>query len=92
MCTIKVFLIMQGRDYPTAGEALYHTMVAHLNDEDRVVLDMDGVLLLPSMFLNVSIGRLANEKGAEFVKNKISFSHIKASDAQRIKQFVARFE
>ena len=84
MCTIKVFLIMQGRDYPTAGEALYHTMVTHLNDEDRVVLDMDGVLLLPSMFLNVSIGRLANEKGVDFVKNKISFSHIKASDAQRI--------
>ena len=92
MCTIKVSPIMQGKDYPTAGDALYHLMIARLDLEDRVILDMDGVALIPSMFLNVSIGRLANERGVDFVKHKIGFSHIKVSDAQRIKQYVGRFE
>lgn len=82
---------MLGKDYPTAGADLYQMMIDRLSRADRVVLDMDGVLLIPSMFLNVSIGRLANERGVDYVRDKVSFSHIKASDALRIKQFVGRF-
>ena len=90
MCTIKVSSIMKGKDYPTAGDSLYQRMVFCLDSEDRVILDMNGVLLIPSMFLNVSIGRLAQERGVEYVKKYVSFSHIKVSDAQRIQQYFKR--
>ena len=44
------------------------------------------------MFLNVSIGRLISERGVAFIKEKIGFSNITASQAQRIKEYVERFD
>ncbi len=92
MISITVFPIIRDNDYPTAGEILYGLIMKDIDSADRIVLDMDGVSLIPSMFLNTSLGRIIRERGTDFVKSKFGFSHIKSSDANRIKEYVGRFE
>ena len=82
---------MSGRDYPTAGDSLYVSIKPKLDSGDKVVLDMSDVPFLPSMFLNVSIGRLIKETSVDYVKNNITFRNIRLSDAQRVRDYVERF-
>ena len=91
MITIAVLPIMNGKDFPAAGEALYLVIMKNIDIQDRIVLNMEGVPLLPSMFLNTSIGRIINERGVDYLKSKITFSNIKASDANRVREYVQRF-
>ena len=91
MISISVLPIMQKNDYPTAGDVLYNLILQSI-DEDKIILDMKDVSLMPSMFLNMFLGRLINEKGVSFVREKFTFSNIKASDANRIKEYVGRFQ
>lgn len=91
MITISVLPIMNGKDYPSAGESLYVVIMQNVQNQDKIVLDMSGVSMLPSMFLNTSLGRIITEQGAPYVKEKISFSNIKASDAQRLTDYIRRF-
>lgn len=91
MITISVLPIMNGKDYPSAGESLYVVIMQNIQNQDKIVLDMSGVSMLPSMFLNTSLGRIISEQGVPYVKEKISFSNIKASDAQRLSDYVRRF-
>ena len=91
MISIAILPIMQDRDYPAAGDALYQFIVNNIDNADKFVLDMRDVPMLPSMFLNTSLGRLIDEKGVSFVKEKFAFTNIKASDAARLRDYVNRF-
>lgn len=91
MCTIVVKDIMKGKDYPTSGQDLYNLMRVTFSKGEKVVLDMSEVSMLPSMFLNVSIGRLINENSVDFVKENITFRNIRLSDAQRVREYVQRY-
>ena len=82
---------MKDKDYPTAGSDLYRVISDKIDVEDKIDLDLEGVSLIPSMFLNVSIGKIIKERGLDFMKSKITFSNIKSSDAKRIKEYVGRF-
>ncbi len=82
---------MQGKTYPDAGMELFDMLQRIINEEQKIVLDMEGVLSLPSMFLNVSIGRIIEEYGVDVLKQKISFSHIRATEAARLQNYVNRF-
>lgn len=91
MISINVFPILRDNDYPTAGNVIYGMIMKDIDSVDRIILDMDGVSLIPSMFLNTSLGRIIRERGVDFVKHKLGFSKIKASDAARIREYVGRF-
>ena len=91
MVFISVSPVLMENDYPTAGSIIYKMIMRDVDSVDKIVLDMDGVSLIPSMFLNTSLGRIIKERGVDFVKQKFSFSHIKASDANRIREYVGRF-
>ncbi len=82
---------MDGRTYPDAGMLLYDTINPIYDCEDKIVLDMNGVDLLPSMFLNVSIGRLIKERGIQSIK-KISFINITEGQIKRIKDYIAKIQ
>lgn len=90
MFTIKLYDLLQGKDYPEAGESLYAIIKSKQNECDKIILDMNGVTSLPSMFLNVSIGKYIDEFGIESLKNKISFAKITKLQAQRIKEYIAK--
>ena len=56
MCSINIQTLLEGKTYPQAGAELYDILVQKM-DEPKIVLDMTGVSILPSMFLNMSIGK-----------------------------------
>ena len=53
MCTIKLYDVMEGKDFPMAGSSLYDIIRENMNSSDKITIDMEGVSSLPSMFLNV---------------------------------------
>lgn len=89
--TISIYDLMQNRSYPDAGARLYSIMAEKIDTVDKIDLDLANVSLVPSMFLNVSFGRFIRERGADFIKQKVTFSNITAYQAKRIKEYVEHF-
>lgn len=88
MCTIRLQDIMQGHDYPDSGALLFDKMMELENVCDKVVLDLDGVISLPSIFLNVSVGKYIMQFGVDALKEKYSFAHISVSQIERLKKYI----
>lgn len=92
MRTIKVVELMQNRTYPEAGAALYALMERYMDEKDQKIdLDLTGVEVLPSMFLNMSIGRYIESYGYKELQKRLSFSSITKSQAERIKDYVSKY-
>lgn len=89
MCEILLSPIMAERDYPSAGALLYSKICPLLDKEDKIIIDVTDVDTLPSMFLNVSLGRLLQERGVEPMK-KIYFKNISKSQSQRVKEYIKK--
>ena len=89
---ISVSTIFQGRNYPDAGDLLYSVLNDNLDKQDRIILDFKDVTLVPSMFLNTSLGKIIGERGAGIIRQKIAFSNISASQIAHIREYVQRFE
>ena len=89
---ISVPAIFKGRNYPDAGDELYSILNDNLDKQDRIILDFKDVTLVPSMFLNTSIGKIIGEKGAGIIRRKIAFSNISASQIAHIRDYVKRFD
>lgn len=89
MCTIKLNDIMVGKEFPDSGNDLYSFILANKDKCDRIVIDMEGVSSLPSIFLNVSLGRYIEEFGIDNIK-KLSFTHITKTQAERISEYVKK--
>lgn len=66
-------------------------MAKLIDDSQKVVLDMDGVTSLPSIFLNVSFGRLIDEKGFDFI-HKLTFLKITKVQADRLKKYIDSYK
>lgn len=88
MCKVSLVEIMQGRPYPESGKELYDILDRFLSDEHKIILDMDGVASLPSMFLNVSLGKIIDKYGVGAINGKIEFAHISSSQARRITEYI----
>lgn len=89
---ISVSTIFQGRNYPDAGDVLYSVLNDNLDKQDRIILDFKDVTLVPSMFLNTSLGKIIGERGTGIIRQKIAFSNISASQIAHIREYVQRFE
>lgn len=79
---------LNGRAFPDAGAYLYDVMISNINTQDKFIWDLSGVSELPSMFLNMCLGKLVKERGTAFVKSRISFANITKSQANRIVDYV----
>ena len=89
---ISVSTIFQGRNYPDAGDVLYSVLNDNLDKQDRIILDFKDVTLVPSMFLNTSLGKIIGERGAGIIRQKIAISNISASKIANIREYDQRFE
>ena len=89
MCTIKLNDIMIGKEFPDSGNDLYCFILDNKDKCERIVIDMEGVSSLPSIFLNVSLGRYIEEFGVDNFR-KLSFTHITKSQAERIRDYVKK--
>ena len=90
MCKVDIRSLLEGRNYPEAGDALFEMMKDSVEANGRVVLNMEGVDSLPSMFLNASIGRYLEDFGNDSLRGKLSFEKITAQQAARIKEYISR--
>ncbi|MFI3296266.1 MAG: STAS-like domain-containing protein [bacterium] len=90
MCTIKIKDLIDGRSFPDAGAVLYDNIVSNIDAVDTISIDMSDVDALPSMFLNMSIGRFIDNFGFEKLKEKVVFKKINKSQAARIKDYILK--
>ena len=92
MCKIQLNGILESTNLLSdAGTEFYGQIVSALSVEDRVVVDMTDVSSLPSVFLNVSIGRLIDEMGLETLKQRVSFVMITKQQALRLTEYISKY-
>jgi len=92
MCTIVLKDIMNSTALlPEAGALFYSKIVNGLGESDKVIVDMSDVTALPSVFLNVSIGRLIDEWGVDKLKNNLVFTMITKQQAIRLRDYIAKY-
>lgn len=69
MCTININNILATKkNLPDAGKVLYDALNNAIKTNSKVVVDMTGVEALPSIFLNMSLGRIIEDFGEEALK------------------------
>lgn len=84
---IQLSEIMAGKSYPESGTALYGNIIQQMQADGKIEIDLKGVLSLPSMFLNASFGRIANEYGTNALKSKVTFFNISKAQAERLSNY-----
>jgi len=93
MCTIVLKDIMDVEPLlPEAGKMFYTQVIEGIEGSEKVVVDMSSVTALPSVFLNVSIGRLIDEKGKDWLKRNLVFTMITKQQVIRLKEYLAKYE
>ena len=58
----------------------------------KLVVDMSQTTSLPSIFLNVSIGRFIDARGKERLKETLTFANIAKSQATRLREYLNRYK
>ena len=74
-----------------AGNVLYDDIKNAIARKEHISIDMNGVSSLPSILLNVSLGRIINEKGKETLKNNVVFRQLTKQQALRLKDYMMRY-
>lgn len=87
---IQLSQLMAGRPYPESGQMLYDYIASLLANGESVTLDLAGVISLPYMFLNASIGIAAREYGIETIKKNIAFRNVTKTQAERLREYFSR--
>lgn len=75
-----------------AGDVFYGQLVDAISKDEKVVVDMTGVSYLPSVFLNVSIGRILDQYGTGSLKKHMSFAKITKQQADRLTDYIAKYD
>ena len=74
-----------------AGNVLYDDIKNAIARKEHVSIDMNGASSLPSILLNVSLGRIIDEKGKGTLKNYV-VSQITKLQAIRLKDYMMRYK
>lgn len=86
MCVFNMnTALQQSKDYSVAGQYLYKSIKEAIANNDRLSVDMDGVTSLPSVFLNVSLGKIIDEEGKDKLKQYVGFVKITKQQALRLR-------
>lgn len=91
MCTIKVIDLMRNNTYPEAGHALFVAMTECMDKGENINMDLSGVDVLPSMLLNMSLGRYIETYGLTQLQKRLSFSSITKAQADRIRDYISKY-
>ncbi len=75
-----------------AGKVLYDNIKNAIIQKKQVYINMNGVSSLPSILLNVSLGRIIDEDGKEVIKRFVIFRQITKQQALRLKDYMMRYK
>ena len=84
-------ILKSSNDLEHAGNVLYDNIKDAISRKEQVSINMNGVSSLPSILLNVSLGRIIDEKGKGTLKNYV-VSQITKLQAIRLKDYMMRYK
>ena len=84
-------ILKSSNDLEHAGNVLYDNIKDAITRKEQVSINMNGVSSLPSILLNVSLGRIIDEKGKGTLKNYV-VSQITKLQAIRLKDYIMRYK
>lgn len=85
-------ILLSNANLPQAGNLFYFEVKKSFDISQPVVVDMNGVTSLPSIFLNVSIGKIIDEFGIDMLKKRMSFVKITQGLATRLKGYLETYK
>lgn len=85
-------ILKRSNNLEHAGNVLYDNIKNAIARKEHLSIDMNGVSSLPSILLNVSLGRIIDEKGKETLKNYVVFRQITKQQALRLKDYMMRYK
>ena len=62
-----------------------------ISNNEKVSVYMDGVISLPSVSLNISLGRIIDEEGKDKLKQYVGFVRITKQQAIRLRDYLQRY-
>ena len=81
---------LDGRSIPEAGDYVYNLMLPFADTDEELVLDLQGVSDLPSLFFYMCLKRFVDDRGAEFVKSRVRFKNISRSQAAWVVDYLEK--
>ena len=84
-------ILKSSNDLEHAGNVLYDNIKDAITRKEQVSINMNGVSSLPSILLNVSLGRIIKKKGKGTLKNYV-VSQITKLQAIRLKDYMMRYK
>lgn len=92
MCTFNMSIVLQqSEDLSVAGNSFYNSIKQAISNNDKLSVNMDGVTSLPSVFLNISLGRIIDEEGKDKLKQYVGFVRITKQQAVRLSDYLQRY-
>lgn len=88
MKTILLKNILVEKGYPVAGDSIYKDIKDSIIAHEKLIIDMNEVLSVPTMFLNTSFGAIMDEFGSQKLKESIGFKNITKSQVERIQKYI----
>ena len=67
MCTIKLYDVMEGKDFPMAGSSLYDIIRENMNSSDKITIDMEGFETLKKKISFTKITKLQAERLTDYI-------------------------
>lgn len=93
MATIRLNDILTTyNDVAAAGNRFYSDIVQNKTNADKITIDMTDVTSLPSIFLNVSFGKIIDDMGVDVVRTMFTFSNITKAQAERLQKYFAAYK
>lgn len=84
-------VLQQSEDLSVAGNSFYNSIKQAISNNDKLSVNMDGVTSLPSVFLNISLGRIIDEEGKDKLKQYVGFVRITKQQAIRLSDYLQRY-
>lgn len=92
MYTFNMSIVLQqSEDLSVAGNSFYNCIKQAISNNDKLSVNMDGVTSLPSVFLNISLGRIIDEEGKDKLKQYVGFVRITKQQAIRLSDYLQRY-
>lgn len=84
-------VLQQSEDLSVAGNSFYNSIKQAISNNYKLSVNMDGVTSLPSVFLNISLGRIIDEEGKDKLKQYVGFVRITKQQAIRLSDYLQRY-
>ena len=93
MCTVVLNdILSNSANLPDAGMKFYDIIKDALDKSEKVIVNMANVTALPSIFLNVSIGKVIEVYGTDRLRHNLSYINITKGQAMRFRDYVTNYK